>query len=660
VESANEVTWGEFNQAYLQAHAQRLRHHLQVALDAREGRAPSTDLPAVPFDERAALEVAVRVFGLSPFERNILLLCAAPELDSGFGSLLADLNNDPKLHLPSFSLALSVLPDGHWSALSAAASLRRWRLIEIQPGTTLTSSPLRIDERILHYLAGVNTVDARLTPLLEPVRGAAELVPSQREIVERMIGAWSHRNRASLPVIQLVGMDREGRRAVAFAASRVFNGDLFALNAALLPTTIAEMDNFVILMRREVAIMNLSLLLETDEVDSADSARQGWLGVFIARYAAPLLVSGVERQRVSHRAALSFDVPKPDTTEQRSLWRAHLGDGAQDTVEQMTAQFNLSAHSIRAIHVETYFERGQDPALPSHRQSLWRAARAHARPKLDDLAQRLETRATWQDLILPEAQKNILHDITAHVRQRLRVYEHWGFAKKNARGLGISALFAGGSGTGKTTAAEILGRELDLDVYRIDLSSTVSKYIGETEKNLKRLFDAAEDGGVILLFDEADAIFGKRSEVKDSHDRYANLEVSYLLQRMESYSGLAILTSNLKSSIDTAFLRRIRFVVQFPFPDLGERTQMWSRAFPKETPTRDLEPAKLAQLQIAGGNIKNIALNAAFIAADMDQPVGMRHVYRAAEAEYAKLEKQLTGAETAGWLEDDDVPEDAV
>lgn len=239
----------------------------------------------------------------------------------------------------------------------------------------------------------------------------------------------------------------------------------------------------------------------------------------------------------------------------------------------------------------------------------------------------------------------------AHVRQRVKVYQTWGFATKSDRGLGISALFAGPSGTGKTTAAEVISKELCLDLYRIDLSSVVSKYIGETEKNLRRIFDAAESGGAILLFDEADALFGKRSEVKDSHDRHANIEVSCLLQRMEAYRGLAILTTNLKGSLDNAFMRRIRFVVQFAFPDLSQRAEIWQRIFPQETPTHNLDVNKLAKLSVAGGNIRNIALNAAFIAADADEPVNMAHILSAARSEHAKLEKPLVDSQVKGWLE---------
>jgi SpoVK/Ycf46/Vps4 family AAA+-type ATPase len=282
-------------------------------------------------------------------------------------------------------------------------------------------------------------------------------------------------------------------------------------------------------------------------------------------------------------------------------------------------------------------------------QTLWQDCTEGARPALDELALRIEPAAGWSELVLPEAQIAALHQLAAQVRQRLRVHGDWGFAAQGSRGLGISALFHGESGVGKTMACEVLARELALDLYRIDLSGVVSKYIGETEKNLRRVFDAAEDCGAILLFDEADALFGKRSEVKDSHDRYANIEVSYLLQRMEAYRGLAVLTSNLRASLDPAFIRRLRFVVHFPFPDLAQREAIWRRAFPAATPCTGLDYAKLARLSMAGGHIRNIAINAAFLAAAEDQAVAMRHIAQAAHHEAAKHERPLPDAQTRGW-----------
>jgi SpoVK/Ycf46/Vps4 family AAA+-type ATPase len=369
---------------------------------------------------------------------------------------------------------------------------------------------------------------------------------------------------------------------------------------------------------------------------------------------------------------VAFDVHRPGTAEQRLLWQQTLGTVAthlNGQIEALASQFNVSAQTIRAAGAEAlgrlvgeqsaaFTEEGADGLTAADAAApigeiggaLWEACRIQARPRLDDVALRIEPAADWDELVLPEGQKRILRDIAAHVRQRATVYETWGFAGKGGRGLGMSALFAGASGTGKTMAAEVLARELHLDLYRIDLSSVVSKYIGETEKNLRRVFDAAEEGGAILLFDEADALFGKRSEVKDSHDRYANIEVSYLLQRMECYRGLAILTTNMKSALDTAFLRRLRFIVQFPFPDAAQRAEIWRRVFPRDTPTEGLDIAKLARLNVAGGNIRSVALNAAFLAADAGEAVRMTHLLRAAQSEYAKLEKPLTEAEVAGWV----------
>jgi SpoVK/Ycf46/Vps4 family AAA+-type ATPase len=268
---------------------------------------------------------------------------------------------------------------------------------------------------------------------------------------------------------------------------------------------------------------------------------------------------------------------------------------------------------------------------------------------LEDLAQRIEPAAQWDDLVLPHHEKSMLHEIEVHVRRRHTVYEEWGFARAGGRGLGISALFSGASGTGKTMSAEVLARSLRLDLYRIDLSSVVNKYIGETEKNLRRVFDAAEEGGAILFFDEADALFGKRSEVKDSHDRYANIEINYLLQRMESYRGLAVLATNMKSALDPAFLRRLRFAVHFPFPSPEQRAEIWRRVFPADTPVEGLDPHKLARLNVAGGNIRNIALSAAFLAAEAGEPVRMTHLARAVHGEFAKIEKPVPEAEIIGW-----------
>jgi SpoVK/Ycf46/Vps4 family AAA+-type ATPase len=420
------------------------------------------------------------------------------------------------------------------------------------------------------------------------------------------------------------------------------------MSERLVPSSPSDLHLFVRLWEREFRLDAAALLIDADAGASGGHG-DSVLRELIERMDGPLVVVSREKMRLGRRPTASFEVSRPTAAEQRSIWTATLPPAWRSLdrgLEAITAQFSLNVPEIRSAVEEACAAQASDATA----RVLWSACRHQTRGRLDDLAQRIVSDTRLEDLVLPDAQKEILEDIVAHVRHRSTVHDDWGFAAAGSRGLGITALFAGTSGTGKTMAAEVLAGALELDLYRIDLSSVVSKYIGETEKNLRSIFDAADAGGVILLFDEADALFGKRSEVKDSHDRYSNIEVSYLLQRMECYRGLAILTTNMKSALDGAFLRRIRFIVQFPFPDAGQRAEIWRRVFPQDTPTFGLDIDRLAQLSVAGGSIRNVALKAAFLAADSNEPVGMSHVLRAARAEYAKLEKSLTDAEVAGWV----------
>lgn len=646
--------WHEDNQRALTAALARVR----AALERHAAGAKGGDLASTPSHDTgecdSALDRLCRVFGLSPFERDTLLLCAGMDLSAGWGALCAEAQGDPTRTYPTFSLALAALPDAHWSALAPAAPLRRARLIALSPGP-LTAAPLLIQERVLHYLTGVDSPEERLAGLIEPVRSGSDLVPSHRALVDRIVAAWAASDGLDLPpVIQLCGEDRDAKTAIAHAAASSMGRSLSVVTADALPANPADLEPVLRLWEREAALDLGALLIDCDDLDPADTARAASATRFIERASGLVLAAVRERRRMRLRPAMALDVRKPTVTEQRAVWRGALGDthALNGHIDTLTAQFDVGAQTIRAASAWALaqIEGEQSVEADGLTQALWDACRVQARPRLDDLAQRIESAAAWDDLVLPEAQKMILRDIAAHVRRRAIVYETWGFAAQGSRGLGVSTLFAGPSGTGKTMAAEVIARELRLDLYRIDLSSVVSKYIGETEKNLKRVFDAAEEGGAVLLFDEADALFGKRSEVKDSHDRYANIEVSYLLQRMECYRGLAILTTNLQSAMDVAFLRRLRFVVQFPFPDPVQRAEIWRRVFPPGAPTEGLDPQKLARLTMAGGNIRNIALNAAFLAADEGAPIGMAHALRAAQSEYAKLDKTLTDSEIAGWI----------
>jgi ATP-dependent 26S proteasome regulatory subunit len=394
-------------------------------------------------------------------------------------------------------------------------------------------------------------------------------------------------------------------------------------------------------------LSNSALLIDCNEADGPENSSEAALATLIEAVRGPLFVSTRDPRPAGSRAVRLLEVNPLTAEEQDEIWRGALPQlpALNGAPARLGGQFSLSSATIRSIAGALQPEA--EAASASDR--LWDACRLHSRPRMEALAQRTEPTASWQDLVLSEKQLDMLRQITIHVRQRAHVYQTWGFAAKGSRGLGISAMFAGPSGTGKTMAAEVIANNLRLDLYRIDLSQVVSKYIGETEKNLRRVFDAAESGAAILLFDEADALFGKRSEVKDSHDRYANIEISYLLQRMESYRGLAILSTNMKNALDPAFARRIRFIVEFPFPDANGRAEIWRRVFPPNAPTDSLDIELLARLNIAGGNIRNIALYASFLAADEGVPVNMTHLKRAAEVEYDKLERPLTQAELGDW-----------
>ena len=595
-----QETWTARNQRLLVAQLNRLHEVIN-------GRAPA--IGATPPSETRLAQV-VSVFQLSAFERDLLLWCAGAELDERFTP-------------PTFATALSVLAEGHWDAMSTTAPLRRWRLVELGAGAGLISRPLRIDERVLHHLVGVVCLDSRLDGLARALPDpAGRLTPAQQVVAVDLASRLGARPQRL--VAGLHGSGEQTRNRIAAHAASALGLMPLQIPADRIPPLGPENAMMALLVERESALLG-ALPVITAEPETATRP----VAAFVAELGCSVVLSGLPQLR----ADFTCTVPSPTVGEQRHLWEQLLGPAGE--LDAITAAFRLEVEQIEAIAQE----------IPS---DLHDACRRGSRAGIVDLAELIEPSAGWDEVVLPDFASDILRDITSQVRHRTQVYESWGMAGSSGRGLGVTALFTGESGTGKTLAAEVLAGALDLDLYRIDLASVVSKYIGETEKNLKRLFDAADASGAVLLFDEADAIFGKRSEVRDSHDRYANLEVSYLLQRMETYRGLAILTTNLKSSLDRAFLRRIRFVVPFPFPDATARARIWRLMFPPKTPTANLDWERLARMQLSGGNIRTIALGAAFLAAAAGEPVGMAHVLTAARREYVKLEKPLTEAELGG------------
>jgi hypothetical protein len=569
------------------------------------------------------------------------------ELDTSIAALCARAQSDPDRPYPTFALALSIFDAPAWDALSPERPLRHWRLLEIhQPGgQPLTTSLLRADERIMHYLKGLTYLDDRLAPLLMPLAlpNAIEAAPaSQQAAAHTIIAQLKHVLPAqTLPVIQLLGKDTPSKHLVAGLVSGALGLHVYRLHWSLLPSGPSDLETLARLWQRESLLLPLALYLDTQGIDGEGSqiAQATAINRLLTRLHSLVFLDTRDLWSGLSQPAMATDVAKPTPAEQRMAWKTALGDAAGTSPAALAGQFNLNLESIRAIAHQALAESvAQDEPL---HERLWDACLATTRPQLDLMAQRIEPKATWNDIVLPLAESTLLRQIADQVGQRSTVYQSWGFSQKMSRGLGISALFAGESGCGKTMAAEVIANHLRLNLYRIDLSAVVSKYIGETEKNLRRLFDAAEDGGAMLFFDEADALFGKRSEVKDSHDRYANIEINYLLQRMESYGGLAILATNMKSALDPAFLRRLRFVVNFPFPSLSERKAMWQKVFPLHTPLANLDFDRLARLNLTGGHIANIALNAAFMAAQAGTPVTMPLILSAARIEFRKLERPI-------------------
>ena len=583
--------------------------------------------------------------GLSRFEQDLLLLVAAADLDPRFRDLLAQAQGDANQPWLSFELALNLLPDPEWSSITPIGPLRRWQLLEPCGSGGVLQARLVVDEIILHRIAGLSFPDPRLEPWFrrENLPDAASVAVDghqARASILEIAAQWQVApNLALAPIARLVDGDGDG---YAHALATELGLKLYRMTEFDLPAGQAERGQLAHLWEREALLHGVLLWLQPQSLNPEQAQR---LGDFLDHLQSLLLLSGDSAPALRRRQC-RVSVQGSDASARLKLWQQQLGEsvaGLNGRLGLLAEQFQLSSSTILRL-AEVFKASPQGGA-----EHLWQVCREEARRGLEHLAERVDARAGWDDLVLPDAALTSLHTLAAQVRQRTRVYRDWGFAERSDRGLGISALFAGGSGTGKTLAAEVLANELQLDLYRIDLAALVSKYIGETEKNLSRVFAAAESSGAILLFDEADALFGKRSEVRDSHDRYANLEVSYLLQRIETYRGLAILTTNLKQAIDPAFQRRIRFIVQFPFPDVDARSAIWQRAFPSDAPCSALDIGKLARLSLSGGHIRNLALNAAFLAADKDMAIGMQHLRAAAEAEFAKLEKPLPAAEVGDW-----------
>lgn len=601
-----------------------------------------------------SLELLVQRFELTGFERDVLLLAAAIEMDGRFAELCARAPGSGGAHFPSFRLALASLPGGSWDALLSSSPLRRWELVRVEPGADLSTARLQIDERILQHLLGLSEPDARLRRYARPLPASPALLPSQLGAARALAVTWEQALQSGeFPIVRLEGRGPLVQAAVVNAAAAALGLAVLRVPVDALPADADAREAFVKAWQREDALSNHVLLLDAQGLDSGDAVEGRRLARLLDDLGGAVVVTAWSQPAVGSERQVVHRVPAASAEDQRAAWLEALEAlgverGGEAVASDLVARFELDLPAVAGAVSLARVRLVTEPDTPAA-VALWDACREQSRPGLGGLAQRVVSKATFEDLSLPDVQRAQLSYLERCARQQYRVHTEWDFGRGSERGRGILALFSGPSGTGKTLAAEVLANRLRLDLYRVDLASITSKWIGETEKNLRRVFDDAEASGAILLFDEADALFGQRGEVRESRDRHANLEVNYLLQRMETFRGLAILTTNLRGNLDAAMQRRLRFIIEFSYPDQRQREAIWRQVFPPATPTEGLDPEKLSRLSASGADIHSIAWMAACLAASDGRPVGMQHVLSAARWEYQKSQRMLVAKEIEGW-----------
>jgi AAA+ superfamily predicted ATPase len=634
---------------------------------------------------RAALEAGVHLtlahlahlFGLTPFEECVVVACLALEVDLKYEKLFAYLQDDLTRKRPGVELLLRLFcaTDEQRlrarSLLSPQATLMRSRLLRHveQSDAPALARLLALEDRVVNYLLEVGSVDAETSRLFKLVAPAD--VPAhatrQSETLAHIVGlARTHLqntgNGRRKIFFHFHGPAGTGRRSLARTVCAQLGVPLMLVDVRRALLNAASFEETFLKLAREAILQPAALYLEDfDALDergdtaalrrSAVDALEEFSWLTFISTEKPLEPAGLFGQHYF----LRHELPMPDASERARLWSElaveHDAAGACTDWTELAAKFQLTPGKMKdalvAARNYAHMRGGEDARVEEH--DLYRGCRAQSNQKLGELARKLTHGQTWDDLILPTNSVEQLRELCAQMRHRGRVYDEWGFGERPSARKGLCALFYGPSGTGKTMAVEVVARELQLDAFKIDLSTVVSKYIGETEKNLSKIFYEAETSNAVLFFDEADALFGKRSEVKDAHDRYANIEINYLLQRIEEFDGCVVLATNLRKNIDEAFFRRMSFAVEFPFPEEADRYRIWQRHFPTAAPVSpDVDFNFLAgRVQLAGGNIKNIVVNAAFLAAENSGVIHMRHLVRSAKREYEKLGRVCTEMEFA-------------
>lgn len=633
-------------------------HNWQAALEqARQRwrrRTRQTRRAGIPM----RLEALATAFGLNDVEVDALLITVAPEIDPAYARLFAYLQDDVTRKRPSVDLILNLLSDNMETKLrlrhffSDDATLLRHQLLarsgEESSRQGQLQQALYPATVVVRYLLGES-------PVARQLAGCASLQQPRTEesrawLPDRLSQKLSDAaTEQPPPIFAFCGDYGVGKREAALLVARALDSPLLSVNLLGLAGDGGSLLSDLRLALRDARLLQAVLYLSGWDVTLEDGKPNDALLSLLLNHPGAIITGGQQgclsaawqAAGSRQRPILQVDFPRTDFRARRQTWQRQLGSDADSlakVIEQLANQFRFTPGQIEdAVAAARDLARWrQEPLNAAH---LFDACRAHSNQKLASLATKIRPRYQWSDIVLPTDTLSQLQEMVATVRQRPTVYEQWGFGRKLALGKGLNALFAGESGTGKTMAADIIAGELGQDLYKVDLSMLVSKYIGETEKNLNRIFTEAATSNAILFFDEADAIFGKRSEVKDSHDRYANIEISYLLQRMEAYDGVVILATNLRANLDEAFTRRLHFVVEFPFPEAADRERIWRVNVPPETPLGKNVDFKLLakRYRLTGGNIRNIIMAAAFLAAEAGDVVSMRHLLHASRREFQKM-----------------------
>lgn len=641
-------------------------------------KAPETEIQAED-PGQSRLGYLATMLGLGRFEERCLVLALAPEVDSKYSEIYAYLQDSVSRSRPTIDLALQLFstgPDDRIAFSPASPLMRSHLLAEREPYENhlpMSQRTLSLEDRVLGFLFESPEIDYEIKTWvnLVPVPKLPPRVPIDNAILEKTVTmareCYAGGKAERRPIFHLLGRPGTGRRALAEVVCRESGTPLLAADMRAAGRARDKVDSLWRL-GRESLLQNAAILVENfdDLLEEDAEAALAALLQTIDDFSAPLVFLCASREwrplRVSAETPfVSVPCPPPSSQQRIAFWNYHLETkhllSAAD-IAALAGSFDFTDGQIREVvaSARSMMSWEGTPEAPLGLKTVRAASRKQALPNVGHLARRVELTQNWAALKLPPAPMKQLREIAAHLKHSAEVFGEWGFAQGFKYGIGLAACFEGVSGTGKTMAAGILAAETGQELIRTDLSAIQSKYIGETNKHLNRLFDEAQIANAILFIDEADALFGKRSEVKDSHDRYANSEVAFLLQKIEDYRGTVILATNMKQNMDEAFLRRLRFVIHFPFPEPDIRLEIWGSIFPKTAPVDpNLDYSWLARrLKIAGGNIKNIAIRAAFLAADQPltrkpRTIDMSCVIEAAKREYEKLGRAYANEEFEGW-----------